>query len=818
MSEGKEGAGKMSIEQLIAAIKAMPATDQNKIAGEIGDENKKIEENSKKLLGRSKEQLEVAMKHKQVLAETAGILNDTFEEAKQRVKIAEDMVELKRREMTEGMKDEDAKVFNEGLRKAKEEIREFGQIVTGAQSERGKQFADMLKDYKEHVDLEEGLAAIREDGVVLADKMAASLGIQKKYKDSILGTTVSLLSKLNEEGEAGNRARMAMKEYLSDLFTAKNIALNIFNAIKKNSMDLFESFDKAQASLAAATGQGDKFRGSLYEVGRQGNLFGVTMDEAGKAIGTLVDQTSNFTSLSKATQTSLALNVAKMEKLGVATSDSAAIFQNFNQALGMTAKESMNMQTELAMAGVSIGVNAGKMTKDFNASLSTLMVYGRESVDVFKGIAAAAKAAGVETSTLLGIASKFDTFAGAAEGAGKLNALLGTQLSTTEMLMATEDERIRMLVESVQSQGVAFQDMDRFTQKAIANSVGITDMAEANRIFGMSLAAYDENERKLNASANAQKKLDDAVAKTVPVMQQFKLLGAELVVALEPFLETLESGAKMLTDWFKDKSTEEKEQVAFWVSLGAALILAWPILKAVIGGFKILGGPVLKLVSLGLTGTAAGITETGVASTAAVGPTTGFATALGAVALELMGLGLVAAGIIASIALLGYAIGSILEPIGNFFTSVITGAIDSFRGLVDAVSTGASIIGDAVSFMFGTDEMDLAIQELETRSIEALAQITTSLGSDDSVVKRTKAMVDEISKMGQDVKVSSTIENLALITAGKASSITGERVTASQTNVTANVQNFFEGMEMTLNVDGTNFKAYVAKVANGEPT
>ena len=152
MSEGKEGAGKMSIEQLIAAIKAMPATDQNKIAGEIGDENKKIEENSKKLLGRSKEQLEVAMKHKQVLAETAGILNDTFEEAKQRVKIAEDMVELKRREMTEGMKDEDAKVFSEGLRKAKEEIREFGQIVTGAQSERGKQFADMLKDYKEHVE------------------------------------------------------------------------------------------------------------------------------------------------------------------------------------------------------------------------------------------------------------------------------------------------------------------------------------------------------------------------------------------------------------------------------------------------------------------------------------------------------------------------------------------------------------------------------------------------------------------------------------------------------------------------------------------
>ena len=818
MAEGTEGTKGMSIEQLIAAIKAMPATDQNKIASEIGDENKKVTEGLRNSIKMSEEQLEVSIKHKKVLAETAAILNDTFEEAKQRVKIAEDQLILMEKQKIEGMNEDDAKNFSKGLREAKEEIRKFGTMNKEAFGENGAIYEEMLQNFKEQVDLEEGLNAIRGDGVVLADKLAGSLGIQKKYKDSILGTTVSLLSKLNEEGIEGERARKAMKKYLSDLFTAKNIALNIFNAIKKNSIDLFMSFDKAQASLAAATGQGDKFRGTLYEVGRQGNLFGVSMDDAGKAIGALVDQTSNFTSMSKATQSSLALNVAKMEKLGVATSDSAAIFQNFNQALGMTAKESMNMQTELAMAGVSIGVNAGKMTKDFNASLSTLMVYGRESVDVFKGIAAAAKAAGVETSTLLGIASKFDTFAGAAEGAGKLNALLGTQLSTTEMLMATEDERIRMLVESVQSQGVAFQDMDRFTQKAIANSVGITDMAEANRIFGMSLSAYDENERKLNASANAQKKLDDAVAKTVPVMDQFKKLGAELVVALEPFLETLESGAKFLTDWFKDKSTEEKEQIAFWVSLGAAVILAWPILKTVIGGFKILGGPLLKLVSLGLTGTAAAVTETGVASGAATAPTASFATALGGVALELMGLGLVLAGIIASIALVGYALGAILEPIGAVFTSVITGAIDLFQMLVDSVIAGASMIGSAVSFMFGSDEIDMQIKELETRSVEAMSQIVMSLGSDDSIIKTTKSMVDEINKIGQDVKVSSTIENLALITAGKATSITGERVAASATNVTANVQNFFEGMEMTLNVDGANFKAYVAKVANGEST
>jgi hypothetical protein len=625
--------------------------------------------------------------------------------------------------------------------------------------------------------------------------MAKSIGLTDKYADTTLSKVYKGLEVVAQGGEEAEQYMAAMMDNVKETFNAKNLALNVFNAIKDNSIELFGAFDKAQASLAAATGQGDKFRGTLYEVGREGNLFGVSMDDAGKAIGTLVDQTSNFTSLSKATQASVALNVAKMEKLGVATSDSAAIFQNFNQALGMTAKESMNMQTELAMAGVSIGVNAGKMTKDFNASLSTLMVYGRESVDVFKGIAAAAKAAGVETSTLLGIASKFDTFAGAAEGAGKLNALLGTQLSTTEMLMATEDERIRMLVESVQSQGVAFQDMDRFTQKAIANSVGITDMAEANRIFGMSLSAYDENERKLNASAAAQKKLDDAVAKTVPVMDQFKKLGAEMVVALEPFLETLEAGAKMLTDWFKDKSTEEKEQLAFWVSLGAAVILAWPVLKAVIGGFKILGGPVLKLVSLGLSATAAGVAETGAASATATAPTASFATALGGVAIEIVMIIGTIALLAAAMAAVYYGFAAVGEAIGGVFGTILTG------------------ITNVINAIGGANE---ETAQFEARAAEAMATIVS--GNHEGALSSIKAMVEEVNKMGQDIKVSSTIENLALITAGKASSITGERVTASQTNVTANVQNFFEGMEMTLNVDGANFKAYVAKVANGEPT
>jgi hypothetical protein len=777
--------GEESVEQ--TELEKKSKKELIKIIEEMVEKENQRLKNQKALNESSKEHLET-------LRDTASLLNDM--EAVREASLA-----LAEQEILTAMKKAQAAAENDEIRKniQEETLKFIEQVKKGEKDSLGKiaerlgmkdeELIKLSEQIELNNDIIEGQKKYGREQRVVLKGIASALGMTREYKDTFAGAIVELNKGLgSKDPKERAKAMKTLADNFQRFFNLQNMALAVFDKIYAASTKMFGEFDKAQASLAAATGQGDAFRGTLYEVGREGNLFGISMDDAGKAIGTMVDQTSNFTSMSKATQASLALNVAKMEKLGVATADSAQIFQNFNQALGMTADESMNMQTELAMAGVSIGVNAAKMTKDFNASLSTLMVYGRESVDVFKGIAAAAKAAGVETSTLLGIASKFDTFSGAAEGAGKLNALLGTQLSTTEMLMATEDERIRMLVESVQSQGVAFQDMDRFTQKAIANAAGITDMAEANRIFGMSLEAYDENERKLNASADAQKKLDDAVAKTVPVMNQFKLLGAEIVVALEPFLETLESAAKYLTDMFKEMDTETKELIGTVAGLAASFVLLMPILK--IGGtlftaLKVMGGTLLPTIAT--TAPAAG------------GGIAGFAASILPALPVLLKFGLIVTMIVGSLALLAGAIALVGDAFGS---SKMDLKIAESEAKMAQLQTQAS-------------EAEARASEFQFKSAEAMASIVT--GNHEGALASVKAMVEEVNKMGQDVKVSSTIENLALITAGKASSITGERVVASQTSVTANVQNFFEGMEMTLMIDDTTaLKTYVAKVASGE--
>ena len=729
-------------------------------------------------------QVDESQKYYETLQRTAETLNDMTAARENETKL----IEAQMREKVAG--DEARMMALEAYLKAAKAGEETSignmEMLSDFSDELLQKNAKILKQNQQAVD---GQRKYGSDQKKIIADMAGAIGLNDKYADTTLSKIYKGLEVVAKGGEEAEEYMKAMMDNIKETFNVKNLALNVFNAIKENSIEVFKSFDKAQAALAATTGQGQEFNDTLYEVGRQGNLFGVSMEKAGAAIGVLVNETSNFTTLSKSLQANIGLSVAKMEQLGVSTADSAKIFQNFNQGLGITASESIEMQKELAMAGVSIGISASKITKDFNASLSTLMVYGRESIDVFKGIAAAAKAAGVETSTLLGIASKFDTFAGAAEGAGKLNALLGTQLSTTELLMATEDERIRMLVESVQSQGVAFQDMDRFTQKAIANAAGISDMSEANRIFGMSLSAYDENQRKLQASADVQKKFDDAVAKTIPVMEKFKLLGAEIVVALEPFLDILGSVAETLTTFFKEMDTGTKEGLATFLTVLSGIVMITPVIKGFLGVLKFFGPTVAaadkvtkksgkgfarfgKFVGKGLANAGKGLVSFGAGLVATMAPIVAFVA--------------VAALLAAAIAGIGYAFSAVIDSGAKFY-----------------------------DMMFGVSDGEAKVKEFEARAAEAMATIVSS--NHEGALSSIKAMVSEVNKMGQDVKISSTIENLALVTAGKATNITGQRVAASTTNVTANVQNFFEGLQMKLMIDDTTaLNAHIASVSNGD--
>jgi len=586
--------------------------------------------------------------------------------------------------------------------------------------------------------------------------MSGMIGLEN-YSNSAIGKTTALFAQLADGSDEAQGQAAILGRSLAEAFSPQAIGLTVFNKIFSESMKVLRGFDDALANVVGKTGTVGKFNDNLYDAQRAGNLLGVSMSDAANSIVALNAGTSQFAKLNSQTRTDLVIASSQFEKLGVSATDTAAFMENAFKIMNMGASEAVQAQKELAMAGVELGIGADKIVKDFNQASKVLAVYGKNSIGVFKDLAAQAKAAGVEVGTLLNIAGKFDTFAGAAEGSAKFNALLGTQLSTTQMLMMTEDERMKTLVESVQAQGVAFGDMDRFTQKAIAAAAGITDMNEANRVFSMSLADYEANAAQMEQNAEAQAKFDEAVQATVPTMNKFKNLATELIVMVQPALEKLGEIADYLTDAFQSMDKETKEVIGT-VALFTGGIMALAPMFAIGSGFM--------------------------AGLAAIGPAfAAMGTGIGT------GLGAISTAVAASGGIAGAVILALLAGGGMIATTMVA----------MAESEAAVAKANAEMMEKGGD------------TIQAIADIGNADFS--GIATKFKGVVEELNSMGTDVKVTSTLQNLALMSAGTAFDLTGAKIAASKTSVTANVQNVFDGMKMTLEAGGKEFEAYVKTVA-----
>ena len=712
-------------------------------------------------VGELKDQLKLEEDRARILKETAKSMNQISEFRKQEAKELQLKTELELVTLKnlDEIKEDEKKILDtiiEQVRAGKElkEPTGFNNIETGALRDSVEalknKYNEIVPEQEKLNDLSRETKSNIEDTV---ESMGGLVGLSNKLNTSKIGKMTQMFKTL--KGEEGDEAAKFLSDQLSEMFSIQNIAMNIFDGIFDQSMKVLTAFDNASATLAKTTGTVGKFNDNLYDAQRAGNLLGVTMEGVGTAIAALNSGTSQFAKLNSETRTQLAISTSQFERLGVSAQDTAAFMENAFKIMNMGATEAIQVQKELAMAGVNLGIGADKIVKDFNAASKTLAVYGKDSVRIFKDLAAQAKAAGVEVSTLLGIVQKFDTFSGAAEGAAHFNALLGTQLSTTEMLMMTEEERMKTLVEQVQAQGIAFGDMDRFTQKAIASAAGISDMNEANRIFSMSLADYEANADQMQKNADAQAKFDEAVQATVPTMNKFKNLATEMIVMVQPALEFLGELADDLTNFFQGLSKETKEVVGTFALFTAGILTIAPL-------FAVGGGLMAGLAAIG---------------PAIAGIGTGIATAVAAIS------GVTMTGVGAAV------LGTLIAAGGGIALTMA------------AIAASEADIAESNATMMSQG----------SQTIQSMSEIGRADFS--GIAVKFRGVVDELNSMSTDVKVTSMMQNLSLISAGTAIDITGAKIQGSATNVTANVQNIFDGMHMVLEAGGEKFDAYVKTIA-----
>ena len=391
----------------------------------------------------------------------------------------------------------------------------------------------------------------------------AALEEQKKINKQRIEVNNSVVGFLEGKGLVTDFKSSKVGKFLSDMPGAfDSIATNVGAAIQPMNLfaagaqqmftatsKLFTAFDQSQAELSKLTATTGEYNDMLYDIQEQNKSFNVGTKEAGEAIGQLHQEMKAFSTMSAENQQMLATTSAQLSGIGLEARAAAQQMDNMVMVLGMSAKATNDASLELVSLGTELGFSADMISDEFNASMKELSAYGPDAIDVFKGMAAAAKATGIEVEGLIGIVDGMDTFKGAAEAAGQLNAVLGGGvLDTNALLMADHDEKIRMIKESVAASGQSWDAMNRFEKKVVANAAGISDLTQANKLFGASSESMDKFGKAASGASAEAANLEERAKAATSFSDKLERLGEAFAVAFMPILDFAHGAANMILE------------------------------------------------------------------------------------------------------------------------------------------------------------------------------------------------------------------------------------------------------------------------------
>jgi len=502
--------------------------------------------------------------------------------------------------------------------------------------------------------------------------IASKIGLASDMSNTLGGKFSSLVLLATKPG-----GLKQIKQTFKSIINPMNVAYSLTIAMAQATISMALAADKQTAAFAKATGAGQKYTDGIYELGNNHRDLGITMEDSGKAFGALYNKMPGFNKLSATAQKETALLTATLEKLGVAMEDSAQLMSDLMKAQKLTSAEARQMTMEIALAADSLQMSASKYTKGFLEANKTLAVYGSKAPKIYQKIAAAAQEAGVEAGKLLDIAGKFDTFSDAATNAGKLNAILGSQFSAMELLNMSEEKRIETLIKGMQQQGTAFKDMDRFTQKAIAATMGISDLNEAQKILGMDLSSYRKMNKEAAAAAKKQEEMDKRAKAAMDTMQNLKMAMMELAQTLKPLVTAIAKGSR----WLLDIAHATRGWLGPVVGVMLALTALYKIFGPLFFLLKIAGAALLPA-------TAAGTTVLGTAAAGAAAP-------VGALGVGMIGLGLGAVLMAVSLALVLYLMYEMVVALAGLGEEGVVGAASLLlvAGAVYALAGALALVG-----------------------------------------------------------------------------------------------------------------------------
>ena len=308
------------------------------------------------------------------------------------------------------------------------------------------------------------------------------------------------------------------------------------------------ALDKVNAAFTAQTGIIGPLRDQIGTLYQQNLALGMSMEDVSKSTGALAGGFSEFVALNPNVQRAVTEQTVLLEKIGVSSATSAKMMNELTKSMGMTTGEAMATTRSITSLGIQLGIPGDVINQKFVAALPKLRVYGDRAVEVFRDLAIAARETGTSVESLIGtFGDSMNTFEGSAQVAGKLNAVLGTDMfSSTELLMATEAERMQIMKERMAMSGVDFANLSKYQQIALANAAGISDVNEAAKIFGNT---QSEVGMQIGSLTMTTAELEERSQKARSVQDKLKFAIQSFAVALEPVVGLLATAGNQLVSF-----------------------------------------------------------------------------------------------------------------------------------------------------------------------------------------------------------------------------------------------------------------------------
>jgi hypothetical protein len=298
------------------------------------------------------------------------------------------------------------------------------------------------------------------------------------------------------------------------------------------------------------------------------NQYGVSVSEVQSSLSSLVTITTDYTMMSKAQKGVLLETGAVLQQWGVSAQDYAQGLQNSMKLYGQTRYEAETTSRELLQTARALGVAPAQLSAQYAQMGPALAKFGAQGEKTFKDLARIQKLTGMEMEKVLALTNKFDTFEGAAQQAGQLNAALGGNfVNAMDLMMETDPvARFEMMRDSLTQAGLSFDEMSYYQKQFFAESMGLSDVAD------LALLMSGNTDLMTSATNKSAKQIEEekrAAQEQLTIKE--KLAAAQLQIAeaflpLIPVLDSLASGLLKMVPLIKA------------MALGMGLVHGWQAL------------------------------------------------------------------------------------------------------------------------------------------------------------------------------------------------------------------------------------------------